>query len=162
MRPSARHFRPLACLFVILALLVALLSLLFSNRLVKELAEEERRKMEVWPMATESIAAAAGDHLAVGSCFFCAEPFASCRVKQRLGGPVKGDCSSVGYPHLLAGGMVGISPVERAGSDIAKRDRQRWDPPADDLGMASHRSPALPTPSSRSPSILSRSKPPME
>lgn len=58
MRPSAQHFRPLACLFVILALLVALLSLLFSNRLVKELAEEERRKMEVWAMATESIAAA--------------------------------------------------------------------------------------------------------
>ncbi len=43
-------------LFVILALVVALLSLFFSNILVKSLAEEERAKMEIWAMATESIA----------------------------------------------------------------------------------------------------------
>lgn len=45
----------LTYLFVILAIVVAFLSLLLSNRLVKELAGEERRKMEVWAMATESM-----------------------------------------------------------------------------------------------------------
>ncbi|MGI6572147.1 MAG: sensor histidine kinase [Fermentimonas sp.] len=45
----------LTCLFVILALLVALLSLLLSNRLVSNLAIEEREKMEVWAMATETL-----------------------------------------------------------------------------------------------------------
>lgn len=45
----------LTYLFIILAIVVALLSLLLSNRLVKELADEERSKMEVWAMATESM-----------------------------------------------------------------------------------------------------------
>jgi signal transduction histidine kinase len=38
-----------------MAILVALLSLWLSNRLVRELADEERRKIEVWAMATESM-----------------------------------------------------------------------------------------------------------
>ena len=46
----------LTYLFVTLALLVALLSLFLSDRLVKELAEEERAKMEIWAMATETLA----------------------------------------------------------------------------------------------------------
>lgn len=46
----------LTYLFIILAIIVALLSLWLSNRLVKDLADEERRKMEVWAMATESMA----------------------------------------------------------------------------------------------------------
>ncbi len=45
----------LTCLFVSLALLVALLSLLLSNRLVSNLAIEEREKMEVWALATETL-----------------------------------------------------------------------------------------------------------
>lgn len=49
---QSRHY-----LFVTLAVVVALLSLLLSNRLVRELAEEERRKMEIWAMATGSMAA---------------------------------------------------------------------------------------------------------
>ncbi|WP_352422772.1 HAMP domain-containing sensor histidine kinase [Proteiniphilum sp.] len=39
-----------------MAIIVALLSLGLSNKLVKELAGEERRKMEIWAMATESMA----------------------------------------------------------------------------------------------------------
>lgn len=46
----------LTYLFVIMAIIVALLSLGLSNKLVKELAGEERRKMEIWAMATESMA----------------------------------------------------------------------------------------------------------
>lgn len=46
----------LTYLFVIMAIIVALLSLWLSNKLVKELAGEERRKMEIWAMATESMA----------------------------------------------------------------------------------------------------------
>jgi len=42
-------------LFVILAITAAVLSLLLSNKLVKELSEEEHQKMEIWAMATESI-----------------------------------------------------------------------------------------------------------
>jgi signal transduction histidine kinase len=45
----------LTYLFVSLALLVALLSLLLSNRLVSDLAVEEREKMEVWALATETL-----------------------------------------------------------------------------------------------------------
>ena len=45
----------LTYLFVSLALLVALLSLLLSNRLVSNLAIEEREKMEVWALATETL-----------------------------------------------------------------------------------------------------------
>lgn len=45
----------LTYLFVIMAIVVALLSLWLSNRLVKELADEERRKMEIWALATESM-----------------------------------------------------------------------------------------------------------
>jgi two-component system, sporulation sensor kinase D len=46
----------LTYIFVIMAIIVALLSLWLSNKLVKELAGEERRKMEIWAMATESMA----------------------------------------------------------------------------------------------------------
>lgn len=46
----------LTYLFITLAIVVALLSLWLSNRLVKELADEERRKIEIWAMATESMA----------------------------------------------------------------------------------------------------------
>ena len=42
-------------IFVALAIFVAVLSLLFSNRLVKELSREERAKMEVWALATETL-----------------------------------------------------------------------------------------------------------
>lgn len=42
-------------LFVILAITVALLSLIISNLLVKELAKEERYKLEIWALATESM-----------------------------------------------------------------------------------------------------------
>ena len=45
----------LTYLFVIMAIIVVLLSLWLSNRLVKELAYEERRKIEIWAMATESM-----------------------------------------------------------------------------------------------------------
>ena len=45
----------LTYIFVIMAIIVALLSLWLSNRLVKELAYEERRKMEIWADATESL-----------------------------------------------------------------------------------------------------------
>src|SRR5690554_817273 len=54
MPPVSRQ--SLTCLFIILAILVGLLSLFFSDRLVKELAEEEREKMEVWALATETLA----------------------------------------------------------------------------------------------------------
>lgn len=45
----------LTYVFVALALFVALLSLFLSDRLVNELAREEREKMEVWALATESL-----------------------------------------------------------------------------------------------------------
>jgi signal transduction histidine kinase len=45
----------LTYLFVILASVVGILSLMLSGRLVKELSKEERQKMEIWAMATESI-----------------------------------------------------------------------------------------------------------
>lgn len=45
----------LSYFFVIMAVLIALLSLWLSNGLVNKLAEEERRKMEIWAMATESM-----------------------------------------------------------------------------------------------------------
>ena len=54
MRPVSRQ--SLTYLFIMLAILVGLLSLFFSDRLVKELAEEEREKMEVWALATETLA----------------------------------------------------------------------------------------------------------
>ncbi len=54
---SSQPRQSLHYLFVTLAVVVALLSLLLSNRLVREMAEEERRKMEIWAMATGSMAA---------------------------------------------------------------------------------------------------------
>lgn len=42
--------------FVALAIFVALLSLVFSDRLIKELAGEERERMEVWALAIETLA----------------------------------------------------------------------------------------------------------
>src|SRR5690554_3623622 len=47
--------KTLTILFVVIAIIVALLSLLISNLLVKELADEERNKMEVWALATKSM-----------------------------------------------------------------------------------------------------------
>lgn len=49
------HRQWLSYLFVFLAIVVAVLSLWLSNSLVKELAHEERGRMEIWAMATESI-----------------------------------------------------------------------------------------------------------
>jgi nitrogen-specific signal transduction histidine kinase len=46
---------PLTLLFVLLALLVAVLSLIVSHFMVKELSKEERSKMEIWALATESM-----------------------------------------------------------------------------------------------------------
>jgi two-component sensor histidine kinase len=43
-------------LFVALAVVVALISLFLSDRLARELAEEEHRKMEIWAVATGSMA----------------------------------------------------------------------------------------------------------
>lgn len=49
--------KSLTYLFIAVAVLVAFLSLILSNSLVNSLAEEERSKIEIWAMATESIAA---------------------------------------------------------------------------------------------------------
>lgn len=48
-------------LFVILATVAGILFLLLSARLVKELSQEEREKMEIWAMAAESISRDAPD-----------------------------------------------------------------------------------------------------
>lgn len=42
--------------FVAVAIAIAVVSLVFSNRLVKELAKEERNKIEIWAAATELLA----------------------------------------------------------------------------------------------------------
>lgn len=42
--------------FVVIAIAIAVVSLVFSNRLVKELAKEERNKVEIWAAATELLA----------------------------------------------------------------------------------------------------------
>lgn len=47
--------KPLTIIFVATAIIVALLSLVVSGLLVKQLAEEERNKMEVWALATQSM-----------------------------------------------------------------------------------------------------------
>lgn len=52
-----QYRQSLTNLFVSLALLVALLSLFLSDRLVSDLALEEREKMEVWALATETLVA---------------------------------------------------------------------------------------------------------
>lgn len=51
---QSRQF--LTYLFVGFAITVGILSLVYSNKLVKELSHEERNKMEIWAAATESIA----------------------------------------------------------------------------------------------------------
>jgi two-component sensor histidine kinase len=43
-------------LFIAVSVLIALASLVISNRLVKDLAHEERNKMEIWAAAAESLA----------------------------------------------------------------------------------------------------------
>jgi len=43
-------------LFIAISVLIALASLVISNRLVKDLAYEERNKMEIWATAAESLA----------------------------------------------------------------------------------------------------------
>ena len=50
-----RASHSLTLLFVALAMIVAILSLILSHFMLRELAEEERRKMEIWALATESI-----------------------------------------------------------------------------------------------------------
>ena len=47
--------KPLTIIFVSIAIIFALLSLVVSGLLVKQLAEEERNKMEVWALATQSM-----------------------------------------------------------------------------------------------------------
>ncbi|MDD4778500.1 MAG: HAMP domain-containing sensor histidine kinase [Fermentimonas sp.] len=47
--------RSLTIVFVVLAIITALLSLIFSNLMVNELAAEERNNLEVWALATESM-----------------------------------------------------------------------------------------------------------
>ena len=42
--------------FLVIAIAIAVVSLVFSNRLVKELAKEERSKIEIWASATELLA----------------------------------------------------------------------------------------------------------
>lgn len=42
--------------FMAIAIVIAVASLVFSNRLVKELAKEERNKIEIWAAATELLA----------------------------------------------------------------------------------------------------------
>ena len=51
----------LTYLFVVIAVIMALVSLVFSNRLVKELAREERAKLEIWASATEQMAVSEND-----------------------------------------------------------------------------------------------------
>lgn len=46
----------LTYLFVILSITVALISLILSNKLAKELSEEEQSRLEIWALATESVA----------------------------------------------------------------------------------------------------------
>lgn len=55
--PSSQPRQLLHYLFVTLAVVVALLSLLLSSKLVGEMAEEERRKIEIWAMATGTMVA---------------------------------------------------------------------------------------------------------
>ncbi len=45
----------LTYLFILLAIMAGILSLILSGRLVNELSLEERQKMEIWALATESI-----------------------------------------------------------------------------------------------------------
>lgn len=49
-----------AYFFVSLAILMCFLTLFLSDRLVKELAREEQEKMEVWALATETLASESG------------------------------------------------------------------------------------------------------
>jgi len=46
----------LTYLFVILSITAALISLVLSNKLAKELSEEEQRRLEIWALATENVA----------------------------------------------------------------------------------------------------------
>ena len=41
---------------ILLAIVITTLSLIFTNTLVRELAKEEQKKIEVWAEATEQIA----------------------------------------------------------------------------------------------------------
>ncbi|NLI99921.1 MAG: ATP-binding protein, partial [Bacteroidales bacterium] len=49
-----------AYFLVSLAILMCFLTLFLSDRLVKELAREEQEKMEVWALATETLASESG------------------------------------------------------------------------------------------------------
>ncbi len=46
----------LTYLFVILSVTAALISLALSNKLAKELSDEEQRRLEIWALATENVA----------------------------------------------------------------------------------------------------------
>ena len=45
--------QPVRYAFIAVATVIALVSLVFSNTLVKGLAKEERNKVEIWAAATE-------------------------------------------------------------------------------------------------------------
>lgn len=51
----ARMRKSYTNLFLLLAVLVALLSMILSHKLVKKLTEEEQNKIQIWAMATESM-----------------------------------------------------------------------------------------------------------
>ena len=51
----SKRRQSLTFLFVALAMMIALISLIVSHVLLKELAEDERKKMEIWALATESM-----------------------------------------------------------------------------------------------------------
>ena len=51
----SKRRQPLTLLFVALAMIIALISLIVSHVLLKELAEDERKKIEIWALATESM-----------------------------------------------------------------------------------------------------------
>lgn len=51
----SKRRQPLTLLFITLAMIIALISLIVSHVLLKELAADERKKIEIWALATESM-----------------------------------------------------------------------------------------------------------
>ena len=45
----------LTYLFVIISIAAAIVSLVLSNRLAKELSDDEQKRLEIWAMATENL-----------------------------------------------------------------------------------------------------------
>ncbi|HBX21531.1 MAG TPA: ATP-binding protein, partial [Porphyromonadaceae bacterium] len=56
MKPLFDFRRLVKYVFMAVAIAIALVSLVFSNGLVRELAKEERNKIEIWAAATELLA----------------------------------------------------------------------------------------------------------